>query len=532
MNGAGSSPPAPRTLVLVLGDQLDLDSPAFDGFDPARDAVLMIEAPGEAAHVRSHRARIALFLSAMRHYRDAARARGRCVHYVELDSAGEPDALCDRLARSLERLRPAQLRLVEAGEWRLAQSIAAAAREARVPLEVLADSHFLISRDAFAAWAGPGRRPLRLETFYREMRRRHGVLLEPDGEPAGGRWNFDADNRRGWPKSPAGRAGPGLIPPPEGFPPDATTREVIALVERRFPGHPGALDTFAWPVDRAQALRALAVFVDSRLPDFGLWQDAMWTATPFGWHSMLSPALNLHLLRPREVVDAAEAAWREGRAPLAAVEGFVRQVLGWREFVRGVYGLDMPGMAEANHFDHRRRLPAWYWTGETCMACAREVVTQTLRHGYSHHIQRLMVTGMFALLAEVDPREVADWYLAVYVDAVEWVELPNVAGMALYADGGRCVSKPYVASGSYIDRMSDFCGRCHYAPTDAAAAKRGKALCPVSTLYWRFVERHGEALDANERTRHFTEALERRPPAAREALRVRAEAMLADLDRL
>lgn len=519
-----------RTLVLVLGDQLDPASPAFADFDAARDAVLMIEAPGEATHVWSHRARIALFLSAMRHARDDLRERGRTVHYVELEADGEPDSLLERLARALGRLRPQTLRVVEPGEWRIEQGLAQLAAAAGVVLEVLPDTHFMISRTAFAEWAAAHRRPLRLEHFYREMRRRHGVLLDGRGEPEGGRWNFDTDNRRGWPKSPAGRAGPGLIPPPEAFAPDAVTREVLELVGRRFPGHPGSLDAFAWPVTREQALCALDTFIAARLPQFGLWQDAMWTDTPFAWHSLLSAALNLHLLDPREVVAAAEKAFRDGAAPLASVEGFVRQVLGWREFVRGVYWLDMPELAAANAFGHRRRLPSWYWTGDTRMACQREVIGQTMRHGYSHHIQRLMVTGMFALLAE--PAQVADWYLAVYVDAVEWVELPNVAGMALFADGGRFVSKPYVASGSYIDRMSDFCGRCAYAPTDASAAKRGKALCPVSTLYWRFVDRHADLLADNERTRHFAAPLQRRSPADRADLLARAESMLADLDAL
>ena len=523
-----------RTLVLVLGDQLSHDSVAFACFDAARDAVLMIEAAGEATHVWSHKARIAIFLAAMRHFRDELRARGVTVHYLALDDAdadAEP-SLPARLAAELARLAPRRLRLVEAGEWRVAHDIAAVAGRAKVELQALDDTHFFCSRADFQRWAGPQGKLLRMEFFYRDMRRRHAVLMGADGQPEGGRWNFDAENRKGWPKSPPGRAGPGLVAAPERFVPDALTREVIALVERRFAGHPGSLADFAWPVTRAEALRALAVFIDARLVNFGRFQDAMWTETPFGWHALLSSSLNLHLLDPREVVAAAEAARRRGGADLAATEGFIRQILGWREFMRGIYWRAMPAMAEANHFAARRKLPWWYWTGETRMACAADAVGQTLRHGYAHHIQRLMITGLFALLAEVDPKQVAAWYLAVYVDAVEWAELPNVASMALYADGGRFTSKPYIASGAYIDRMSNYCGGCIYAPTEAAAEKSGRPLCPYTVLYWNFLDRHEAELHANPRTLFMVKHLERRTPAERVTVRDRAAAMLADLDAL
>ena len=520
-----------RTLVLVLGDQLDTSSPAFAGFDAAEDAVLMIEAPGEASHVWSHKARIAIFLSAMRHCRDAHRALGRTVHYVEID-ADEPPAFEARLAAALSRLGARRLRLVEAGEWRMEQLIGRVARDAGVELQMLDDTHFLCSRADFLRWAGPSLRRLRMEDFYRMQRTKLGVLLDANAGPEGGRWNFDDENRKGWPKSPPQRAGPGLIAAPARIEPDALTREVIALVERRFPEHPGSLAEFAWPVCRADALVALDAFVSSRLPSFGTYQDAMWTGTPFGWHSLLSSSLNLHLLDPREVVAAAEAAYRGGAAPLASVEGFVRQIVCWREFIRGNYWRDMPGMATANHLQAKRALPAWYWTGKTKMACTREAIRQTLEHGYSHHIQRLMVTGLFGLLAEIEPSQVADWYLAVYVDAIEWVELPNVAGMALFANGGRFTTKPYIASGAYIDRMSNFCGKCAYAPTEAAAASRGRPLCPMTTLYWNFVDRHAALLRTQPRTFYAVQQLERKSPEQREALREGAAAMLASLDAL
>ena len=513
-------------LVLVLGDHLSHTGPALQSLDPARDAVLMIEAPGEATHVWSHKARIALFLSAMRHFRDELRGRGITVHYLALDDSNAA-TLEDRLREQLVRLRPATLRLVEPGEWRLAQAITQACAESGTPLRLLDDTHFICSRADFTRWSQRYGRQLRMEFFYREMRRRERVLLDAGGQPEGGQWNYDADNRKAWPK-----AGPGLIPPPEAFEPDAITRQVFDEVEQRFAGHPGSLAHFAWPVTRAQALLALSTFIEARLPQFGEYQDAMWSATPFGWHSLLSTSLNLHLLDPREVIAAAEAAYREGNAPLAAVEGFIRQVLGWREFIRGVYWLEMPGIAQANHLRHTRALPAWYWSGDTQMACARDAIGQTLQRGYAHHIQRLMVTGLFALLAEVEPKQVADWYLAVYVDAVEWTELPNVIGMALYADGGRFTSKPYVASGAYIQRMSNHCSACRYAPTPKDMAKTGKPACPFTALYWNFLDKHEAELAANPRTALMAKNVARLSADERERVRQDAQALLARVDSL
>lgn len=510
-----------RHVVLVLGDQLGWDSPALAGFDPAQDRLLMIEAPGEAQAVWSHRARIALFLSGMRHFANAAHRRGWPCHYVRLDAPDQPPGLPERLALALRELQPQALHVLEAGEWRLAQAIEATAQALGVPLTVHEDDHFLCSRAEFARWAR-GRSELRMEFFYREMRRRHGVLM--DGrEPVGGRWNFDADNRQGY-----GRGGPGPVPEPLRPAPDRVTREVLALVAQQFPDHPGGLDDFAWPVTREDALAVLAHFIEHRLPQFGPWQDAMWAGLPFGWHALIASSLNLHLLHPREVVAAAESAWRERDLPLASVEGFIRQVLGWREFVRGVYWLEMPTMAQANHFAHQRPLPAWYWSGDTRMACMRSVVQQSLRHGYAHHIQRLMVTGQFALLAGLAPAEVSAWYRAMYVDAVEWVEMPNTLGMALHAMGPRMTSKPYVASGQYIDRMSNHCKTCPYQP----ALRHGPQACPVTVLYWDFLQRHEATLAANPRTALMVKHVQKMAPEERAAIAASAQALREGLDAL
>ena len=477
-----------RTLVVVLGDQLDLDAAAFDAFDPAQDAVWMAEVDEESTHVWSSKQRIALFLAAMRHFAQALQAAGRPLHYRCLDDPGNRGSLAAELQSSLATLGPQRVVMTAPGDWRVWQSLKAVVEGAGLALEVRADRHFFATVREFAAHA-EGRKSLRLEYFYRELRRRHGVLMH-DGQPAGGRWNFDADNREAF-----GPGGPGAVPPRATFAPDAPTREVIALVDTRFAQHPGTLGGFAWPVTRAQALQALHRFVEQRLPLFGRYEDAMWPGEPWLYHSQLSAALNLKLLTPREVVRAAEDAFHAGHVPLASAEGFIRQILGWREYVRGIYWSEMPGYAERNALGAAHDLPAWYWTGDTDMACLRDVVTQTLRHGYAHHIQRLMVAGLFALLLGVQPQQVHAWYLAVYVDAVEWVELPNTLGMSQYADGGLMASKPHAATGKYIQRMGGPCAGCRYDP----ALRTGERACPYTTLYWDFLLCHEARLAGNVR---------------------------------
>jgi deoxyribodipyrimidine photolyase-related protein len=508
-----------RHLVVVLGDQLAEDGAAFDGFDPRRDAVWMAEVAAEAEHVRSHKARIALFLSAMRHCRERLRERGWTVHYRELApvaDATEPASLGAALAADLRRLQPERALVVEPGEWRVARELEAAARAAGTPLDVRPDRHFLSTPAEFAAWAD-GRRELRLEYWYRRLRQRTGLLMD-GATPAGGRWNYDAENRAGF-----GAQGPGMLPAPRAFPPDALTREVLALVEQRFAAHPGRLDRFDWPVTPADAQAALDDFVAHRLPLFGRYQDALWRGEPWLYHSRLSAALNLKLLHPRTVCAAAEAAWRAGAAPIESVEGFVRQVLGWREYVRGLYWRLMPAYLERNALAAYEPLPEFYWTGATDAECLRDAVTQTLEYGYAHHIQRLMVTGLYALLLGVEPRRVHEWYLAIYVDAVEWVELPNVLGMSQYADGGVMASKPYVASGKYLQRMGDHCTRCRYRPDEAV----GERACPFTTLYWEFLDRHESRFAAHPRLALQVRNLQRLPDAQRAAIRARAAAIRA-----
>jgi deoxyribodipyrimidine photolyase-related protein len=408
--------------------------------------------------------------------------------YSQLNQADNSGTLAGELSKAITSLQPAQLVMTEPGDWRVLQSLRAVAEQHGLPLDVREDTHFLCSLREFAAHA-QGRKQLRQEYFYREMRQKTGILMQ-GSEPVGGQWNFDADNRGSF-----GKHGPGHVPPPTRVAPDAITLEVMDLVQHQLAHHPGSIDQFGWPVTRAQALQALHAFISQRLPSFGLYQDALWEGDVWLYHSHLSSALNLKLLNPREVLAAAEAAFHAGQAPLQAVEGFVRQILGWREYVRGIYWTQMPKYLENNTQHADAPLPDFFWTGNTEMACLRDAIQQTLQHGYAHHIQRLMVTGLYALLLGVQPKQVHQWYLGMYVDAVEWVELPNTLGMSQFADGGLMASKPYVASGKYIERMSNHCKGCRFKPAEST----GVNACPFTTLYWDYLNRHSDSLAKNPR---------------------------------
>ena len=502
-----------RNLVLVLGDQLDLDAAAFDGFDPVHDAVWMAEVDEESTHVWSSKQRIAIFLSGMRHFAQALGEAGRPLHYRRLERVAST-GLERQLQSDLKTLKPRPVVMTEPRDWRVLSQLRATTEAAGLPLEVRPDRHFFTTISEFAAHA-KGRKSLRLEYFYRELRQKHRILMEGD-QPAGGQWNFDAENRESF-----GPQGPGLVPPRAAFEPDDLTREVIDLVNTRFADHPGTLDSFAWPVTRAQALQALQRFIDERLALFGRYEDALWPGEPWLYHSHLSAALNLKLLTPREVVQAAEDAWRAGQVPLQSAEGFIRQILGWREYVRGIYWTQMPSYAERNALDAQQDLPEWFWTGRTDMACLRDAITQTLTHGYAHHIQRLMITGLYTLLLGVKPQKVHEWYLSVYVDAVEWVELPNTLGMSQYGDGGLMASKPYAATGKYIQRMGGPCKGCRYDP----GQREGARACPYTTLYWDFLMRHESLLAKNARMALQVKNVSRLTDPQRQAVMLRAEAI-------
>ncbi len=470
-------------LVVCLGDQLDGDSPALDGFDAETDAIWMAETVAESEYVWSSQARIAMFLSAMRHFAVDQRDRGRRVLYQRLDADGAAKSLGQALAETLRRTRVGRVVCVRPGEYRLKQMLEETCRDARVELKIFADTHFLSTPAEFDDWADQ-RKSLRQEYWYRHMRKRSGVLMDGD-EPVGGEWNYDKENRAGFADD-----GPGRIKAPRSFGPDAITREVLDLVADRFADHPGSCKGFDYPVTHAQALAANRDFLHHRLAGFGTFQDAMWTDRPWLHHSRLSASLNLHLLSPRKVVQDIEAAWRDGHVPLNAAEGFIRQVVGWREYVRGIYWRFMPEYLDRNILATGADLPEFYWTGLTEARCLAQCIDQTLRLGYAHHIQRLMITGAFAMMLGVVPQQVHRWYLAVYVDAIEWVELPNTLGMSQFADGGVMASKPYAATGKYIRRMSNYCHDCRYDPE----YRCGPDACPFTTLYWDFLLRNEQTL--------------------------------------
>ncbi len=500
-------------LVLVLGDQLTPTVAALKAADKASDVVIMAEVADEAGYVPHHPKKIAFLFSAMRHFAEALRADGWTVDYYKLDAENAPTSIGGALLDAAERHAGDEVIATEPGEWRLIRHLES------LPLKVrlLEDDRFVATHAEFERWA-EGRKELRMEWFYRDMRRKTGLLMDGD-KPEGEKWNFDHDNRK-----PA----PGEVDfsGPMRFAPDEITSEVLDLVAARFADNFGTLHPFWFAVTPGDAKRALAHWIKGGLPKFGDYQDAMMTDERFLWHSIISVYLNAGLLDPLEVCQAAEAAYRAGEAPLNAVEGFIRQIIGWREYIRGIYFHEGEDYPRRNALGHDRALPAAYWGAKTDMHCLSQAVEQTRDEAYAHHIQRLMVTGNFALLAGIDPHEVHEWYLAVYADAYEWVESPNTVGMSQFADGGIVGSKPYVSSGNYIDKMSNYCASCAYS----VKTKLGEGACPFNLLYWHFLDRHRHAFEKNPRMRNMYSTWDRMNPDRREAIIAEADAFLAKMD--
>jgi deoxyribodipyrimidine photolyase-related protein len=495
-----------RHLIFLCPDQLNPEGPALRDAHPSEDVIVLGESHVEATRFPFHIQRMALIFSAMRHLAAALRTTGYRLDYHYI-SRPEPISLAGILRQAIADHRPESIRMTRPNRFDLIQSFEGVAREMETPLEFLDDDHFLTTPEVFKEWAS-GRKTLVMEHFYRKKRKESGWLMEGD-QPAGGEWNFDGDNRKAF-----GKGGPGLKPEPIRFEPDSITRETIADLKTHLPDLPGSADSFGWPVTPEQAREALDHFIKQHLADFGQWQDAMWTEEPWLFHSLLSPAMNLQLIDPREAIEAAESAWRDGKAPINAVEGFIRQILGWREFIRGVYWLEGPEYGSRNALGAEQPLPDFYWTAETDMTCVRQVVRQVLDHGYAHHIQRLMVTGLYALVSGTHPWEIHSWYMGLFVDAYDWVTLPNTVGMSQFADGGVVATKPYIASGRYVDRMSNYCSSCRYKPE----ASTGEDACPITTLYWSFLMEHEETLSANRRMQFQVANLRRKSAEERAAI--------------
>ncbi len=476
----------PTTLVPILGDQLTPDIASLRDLDPDDTVVLMMELGEETTYVRHHKRKIAFILSAMRHHAERLRSLGWTVDYITLDDPDSSGSFTGEVARAIGRHDPDRIVVTEAGEFRVAAMLDAWETIFGIPVEIRADDRFIATHAEFTTWA-EGRKQWRMEYFYRDMRRKTGLLMD-GAKPIGGQWNFDSENRK-----PAKRDL--MMPRPLSFAPDAITTDVLALVADRFADHPGKLDGFDFAVTAQDAMRQQVHFIKHALPGFGDYQDAMLTGEPWLWHSILSPYINCGLLDPLTLVQAVDAAYHAGTVPLNAAEGYVRQVIGWREFVRGIYWHEGPDYVHRNALNATRDLPDFYWTGDTDMHCLSQAIGQTLDHAYAHHIQRLMITGNFALLIGADPAKVHEWYLEVYADAYEWVELPNTLGMSQFADGGLLASKPYASSGAYINRMSDYCRSCRYD----VKQRVGDDACPFNALYWDFIDRNRETLANNPR---------------------------------
>ena len=469
----------------------------------------MAELSDEVEYVPHHLKKIVLIFSAMRHFARELQEAGHCVHYHRFDPVASVCSFSDAIAAHCERHDIDEIVVTWPGEWRVFDAFNKLEKTLGISVRMLEDDRFVSTPGEFAEWA-EGRKSLRMEFFYRLMRKRTGLLMDARGEPEGGQWNFDADNRKKWKGRPESAS-------PMSFAPDEITREVIELVSSSIDGF-GELDGFDFGATRAQARRALAHFVKTGLPWFGDYQDALPDNEDYLFHSRLSAYLNIGLLDPLDVCKAVEQAWRDGDVPLNAAEGYIRQIIGWREFVRGIYWLKMPGYAEENHLGGDQALPEWYWSGETGMRCLHRAIENTRENAYAHHIQRLMVTGNFGLLLGVRPKEICEWYLAVYADAFEWVELPNTLGMVMFGDGGLLASKPYAASGKYIQRMGDHCANCRYSVTE----RTGEDACPFNALYWDFLMRNERTLGGNPRMRMMYRNVERLTPADKATITKRA----------
>lgn len=476
-----------KTLRIILGDQLSESIPTLKSLNKNNDTILLCEVMEEATYVPHHPKKIAFLFSAMRHFAKSIAAKGANVRYIKLDDPKNTGSFSGEVSRAINDLSISKIILTEPGEYRVLAMIESWQSQFTIPIEVLTDERFLSNHDEFSRWAD-GKKQLRMEFFYREMRKKYRILVDSNNNPTGGEWNYDKENRK---------------PPQSGikFPrrirhkKSPITQEVLQLVKTHFSNNFGNLEPFNFAVTRDEALIELNHFITKLLPQFGELQDAMVAGEPYMYHSLVSSYLNCGLLLPLEICKKAEEEYIKGNAPLNAVEGFIRQILGWREYIRGIYWLLMPHYAKRNFLNAKRPLPELYWTSETNMYCMKEAISHTRDHAYSHHIQRLMITGNFALIAGLDVKQVQAWYLAVYADAYEWVEMPNTLGMSLFGDNGLVASKPYAASGKYINRMSNYCKNCKYNPNSITE----DSACPFNSLYWDFLARNSDKLSHNQR---------------------------------
>ncbi|MFK7758576.1 MAG: cryptochrome/photolyase family protein [Phycisphaerales bacterium] len=500
-----------RKLAFILGDQLDAEYLQTLELDREHDAILMVEVTDESTKTPSHIQRTVLFLSAMRHFAHTLEADGWRVEYKRLTDPENTQTFETELTSAIQVFNPDEVVCIEPGSFAVKSCIKTTCIIEDIELTIFQDPHFICTKDEFFQWAS-GRKQLTMEYFYRAQRKKLDILMNEDGKPIGNAWNYDKENRKSFKSAPN----------PPGIPickPDSITQAVIKDVQSTLPDLPGSVQNFNWPVTRDQALDSLHDFIQNRLPSFGDYQDAMWSGQSTLYHSIIAPAMNLKLLNPREVYHAALDAYESGNAPLNAVEGFIRQVIGWREFIRGIYWFEGPDYASRNTLEQYGSLPEFYWSGETEMACMKDALKSVLQNSYGHHIARLMVTGNFALIAGVEPQEVDAWYRGMYADAIDWVTTPNTIGMAMHADGGVVGTKPYAASGKYIQRMSNYCKGCSYD----VKLRTGDNACPFNTFYWDFLLRNQKRFSSNSRMALILKHLDKISSEERVELTVHAQ---------
>ncbi|MCW5588948.1 MAG: cryptochrome/photolyase family protein [Legionellales bacterium] len=503
------------TLRIILGDQLSLTMSSLDDLNKANDIILMCEVDEETQYVKHHKKKIAFLFSAMRHFELVLQAQGIRTRYIKLDDPDNSGSFAGEIAKAVQLFHPRKVVVTHPGEYRVLALFHTLAKKFSISLEIREDKRFLVSHHQFAQWA-KGRDYFRLEHFYRKVRAEYDILME-NNQPIGGQWNFDESNRL----SPSTNLKP---PSPFRAPIDEVTQQVVELVQKRFADHFGDLEPFYFAVTRVDALAALHHFIHYSLAHFGSYQDAMIENEPWMFHSHLSFYLNCGLLEPLECVRAAENAYKNNLAPLNSVEGFIRQIIGWREFVRGIYWLKMPQYSNENFLNAKRKLPQFFWNMQTSLNCLKQCLTETKKNAYAHHIQRLMVIGNFAILTGLNPMAVSEWYLLVYADAYEWVELPNVYGMILFADGGVLASKPYIASANYINKMSNYCHNCQYNVNE----KNGESACPFNYLYWNFIDTHRDKFAKNPRMGMVYKTYDKMTPSKKLAIQTDSEKFFAD----
>ena len=505
-------------LRIILGDQLSNEISSLSGINAEEDIVLICEVFAEATYVKHHKKKIVFLFSAMRHFAEELRVeKNYQVEYLKLNDPEPMQSFTQAVEKTLAKHKIDEIIVTSPGEYRVLTEINIWQELFGLPVDIREDARFLCNQVEFKNWS-KDRKNLRMEYFYREMRKKYSILMDGD-QPIGGKWNFDLENRK--PPNPNFD-----IPETFSSEPDAVTLDVMQLVEDKFSDHMGVLSDFHFAINAAQAKIALKQFIDERLKYFGDFQDAMIQGKPWMYHSHVGLYLNCGLLSPLECIQAAEQAYHDSHAPLNAVEGFIRQILGWREFVRGIYWNEMPDYASLNFFEAERDLPAFYWDADTKMNCVHQSVKETSQNAYAHHIQRLMVLGNFALLTGINPVQVNAWFLSVYADAFEWVELPNVSGMALFADGGYLASKPYAAGGGYINKMSNYCKSCSYSVTK----KSGPDACPFNYLYWDFLERNRNKLGNNHRIGMMYKVYDRMSEEKKEMIKGDSNEFLISLD--